>query len=146
MFDALRAYLSPRKESDLNLVPVKEAIPDSIIYLQLAIFVLSGILIVIAIVNVFIMSLLTAQEKLRVIGILKTVGMTPAQVVRMFNITAGSLGTLAVLIGIPLGLVVTQNLLTVLVQLLWLRPNQYLSQPAPDPAPDSLDHYCQRRR
>jgi putative ABC transport system permease protein len=60
------------------------------------------------------MSLLTAQEKLRVIGVLKTIGMTPAQVVRMFNITAGSLGMLAVLVGVPLGLVVTQNLLTVL--------------------------------
>jgi putative ABC transport system permease protein len=60
------------------------------------------------------MSLLTAQEKLRVIGVLKTIGMTPAQVVGMFNITAGSLGMLAVLVGVPLGLVVTQNLLTVL--------------------------------
>ena len=110
----LRAYLAPRKESDLNLVTVREAIPDSVIYLQLAIFALAGILIVIAIVNVFIMSLLTAQEKLRVIGILKTVGMTPAQVVRMFNTTAASLGTLAVFIGIPVGLIMTQYLLSIL--------------------------------
>jgi putative ABC transport system permease protein len=60
------------------------------------------------------MSLLTAQEKLRVIGVLKTIGMTPAQVVSMFNITAGSLGMLAVLVGVPFGLVATQKLLTVL--------------------------------
>jgi len=108
--DAIRSYLSPRRESDLNLVVIKEVVPDSIIYLQVAIFALSGILIIIAIVNVFIMSLLTAQEKLRVIGVLKTIGMTPAQVVRMFNITAGSLGMLAVLFGVPFGLVITKNL------------------------------------
>jgi putative ABC transport system permease protein len=111
---AIRSFLAPQKKSDLSLVTVGEAIPDSVIYLQLAIFALAGILIAIAIVNVLIMSLLTAQEKLRVIGILKTVGMTPAQIVYMFNITAASLGTLAVFVGIPLGLVMTQKLLTML--------------------------------
>jgi putative ABC transport system permease protein len=110
----IRNFLAPHKESDLSLVTVGEAIPDTIIYLQLAIFALAGILIAIAIVNVLIMSLLTAQEKLHVIGILKTVGMTPSQIVWMFNTTAGSLGTLAVFIGLPLGLVVTQNLLILL--------------------------------
>ncbi len=111
---AIRDFLAPRKDSDLSLVTVGEAIPESVIYLQLAIFALAGILIAIAIVNVLIMSLLTAQEKLRVIGILKTVGMTPAQIVSMFNTTAASLGTLAVLIGLPIGLLITQSLLTLL--------------------------------
>jgi len=111
---AIRSFLAPQKKSDLNLVTVGEAIPESVIYLQLAIFALAGILIAIAIVNVLIMSLLTAQEKLRVIGILKTVGMTPTQIVYMFNITAASLGTIAVFIGIPVGLIMTQNLLTLL--------------------------------
>jgi putative ABC transport system permease protein len=110
----IRNFLAPHKKSDLSLVTVGEAIPESVIYLQLAIFALAGILIAIAIVNVLIMSLLTAQEKLRVIGILKTIGMTPAQIVQMFNITAGSLGTLAVFVGLPVGLVMTQNLLTLL--------------------------------
>ncbi|HNA87726.1 MAG TPA: FtsX-like permease family protein [Anaerolineales bacterium] len=84
------------------------------IYLQAAIFALAGILIVIALVNVLIMSLLAAQEKMRTIGILKTVGMTPSQVITMFNTTAGSLGSIAVLIGIPLGLIVTKNLLSIM--------------------------------
>jgi putative ABC transport system permease protein len=111
---AVRNFLAPRKESDINLVTVGEAIPDAIIYLQVAIFALAGILIGIAIVNVLITSLLTAQEKLRMIGILKTVGMTPAQIVQMFNTTAASLGTLAVFIGIPAGLIMTKNLLSLL--------------------------------
>lgn len=111
---ALRSFLAPHKTSDLSLVTVGEAIPETVIYLQVAIFALAGILITIAMVNILIMSLLTAQEKLRVIGILKTVGMTPGQVVSMFNTTAGSLGALAVFIGLPLGLAMTQNLLTLL--------------------------------
>jgi len=110
----LRSYLSPRKDSAISLVTLEEPIPDSVIYLQAAIFALAGILIAIALVNVLIMSLLAAQEKMRTIGILKTVGMTPAQVVVMFNATAASLGTLAVLIGIPMGLFVTRDLLSIL--------------------------------
>ena len=51
------------------------------------------------------------QEKLRVIGVLKTIGMTPAQIVAMINATAGLLGLLAASFGIPLGLVFTKGLL-----------------------------------
>ena len=112
--DKLRAYLEPDKESDLSLILVDEAIPSSVIYLQLAVFMLGGILIGIAIVNVFITSLLATQEKLRVVGILKTVGMVPAQVVAMINTAAGVLGLLAVLIGIPVGLALTGGMLTTL--------------------------------
>jgi putative ABC transport system permease protein len=111
---SIRSYLAPRKDSDISLTTVGEAIPDSVIYLQAAIFALAGILIIIALVNVLIMSLLAAQEKMRTIGILKTVGMTPPQVVTMFNTTASSLGALAVIIGIPLGLFVTRDLLSIM--------------------------------
>ena len=110
----LRAYLEPDKESDLSLILVEEAIPSSVIYLQLAVFMLGGILIGIAVVNVFITSLLATQEKLRVVGILKTVGMVPAQVVAMINTAAGALGLLAVLVGIPVGLALTGGMLTAL--------------------------------
>lgn len=112
--DKLRAYLEPGKDSDLSLILVEEAIPSSVIYLQLAVFLLGGILIGIAVVNVFITSLLATQEKLRVVGILKTVGMVPAQVVSMINTAAGVLGLLAVLAGIPAGLALTGGLLTAL--------------------------------
>jgi ABC-type antimicrobial peptide transport system permease subunit len=40
--------------------------------------------------------------------------MTPAQVVAMFNTTAASLGALAVFIGIPIGLSMTKNLLSIM--------------------------------
>jgi putative ABC transport system permease protein len=110
----LRAYLEPDKESDLSLVLVEEAIPNSVIYLQLAVFMLGGILIGIAVVNVFITSLLATQEKLRTVGILKTVGMLPAQVVAMINTAAGVLAMLALLAGIPGGLALTGGLLTAL--------------------------------
>ena len=110
----LRAYLEPNKDSDLSLTLVEDAIPSTVVYLQLAVFMLAGILIGIAVVNVFITSLLATQEKLRVVGILKTVGMTPAQVVTMINTAAGILGLLSVLIGVPVGLALTGGMLTAL--------------------------------
>ncbi len=110
----LRAYLEPDKESDLSLILVEEAIPSSVVYLQVAVFMLGGILIGIAVINVFITSLLATQEKLRVVGVLKTIGMVPSQVVTMISSAAGTLGLLAVLIGIPLGLALTGAMLTAL--------------------------------
>jgi putative ABC transport system permease protein len=107
----LKEYLEPDTDSDLNLVLVEQAIPDTVIYLQLAILVLSGILIGIALINVFNTSMLAVQEKLRAVGVLKTLGMTPAQVVTMVNTTAGFLGLLATIVGIPLGLAFTGKLL-----------------------------------
>lgn len=112
--NALRSYLEPNKDSDLSLNLVEEAIPSSVIYLQLAIFLLGGVLIGVAGVNVLITSLLATQEKLRVVGILKAVGMVPSQVVTMISTAAGVLGFLAVLIGIPGGLVLTDGILSTL--------------------------------
>ncbi|MDY7075335.1 MAG: FtsX-like permease family protein [Chloroflexota bacterium] len=110
----LKRYLEPRPEADLNLILVGQTLPDAVRYLQLAIFGLAGILIVIALINVFNTSLLATQEKLRNIGILKTVGMTPAQVVIMVNTTAGLLGLLATGVGVPSGLALTGGMLATL--------------------------------
>ncbi len=110
----LKHYLEPRPESDLNVIFVEQALPDAVVYLQVAIFALGGILITIAMVNVFNTSLLAVQEKIRVVGVLKTLGMTPAQVVAMVNTTAGVLGLVAAVVGVPLGLALTQGILTVL--------------------------------
>jgi len=110
----LKQYLEPRPDADLNLTLVGQAIPGAVFYLQLAIFALAGILIVIALINVFNTSLLAVQEKLRVVGVLKTLGMTPAQVVAMVNTTAGFLGLLAAGVGIPLGLAFTRAILATL--------------------------------
>ena len=110
----LKQHLQPGRRPDLTLTLVEQAIPWSIFYLQLAIFALAAILIGMALVNVFNTSLLAVQEKLRVVGVLKTLGMTPVQVVTMVNTTAGILGLLAVALGIPLGLVFTKGMLTML--------------------------------
>ena len=110
----LKQYLEPRPDADLNLTLVGQAIPGAVFYLQLAIFALAGILILIALINVFNTSLLAMQEKLRTVGVLKTLGMTPAQVVAMVNTTAGLLGLLATGAGIPLGLALTRGVLATL--------------------------------
>ncbi|MGC9395594.1 MAG: ABC transporter permease [Anaerolineae bacterium] len=110
----LKRYLEPRPESDLNLTLVGQTIPAVVIYLQLALFALSGILIGIALVSVFNTSLLAVQEKLRVIGVLKTLGFTPSQVIMMVNTTAGFLGLLAAVLGLPLGWVFTKSTLALL--------------------------------
>jgi putative ABC transport system permease protein len=110
----LRRYLEPRPESDLNLIHVGQTLPDAVFYLQLAIFALAGILTAIALINVFNTSLLTVQEKLRTVGVLKTLGMTPAQVVAMVNTTAGLFGLLATAAGVPLGLALTKGILAAL--------------------------------
>jgi putative ABC transport system permease protein len=110
----LRRYLEPRPDADLSLTLVGQAIPSVVTYLQLAIFGLAAILIGIALVNVFNTSLMAMQEKLRSIGVLKTVGMTPAQVILMINTTAGFLGLLASGIGIPLGQFFTRSMLLIL--------------------------------
>jgi putative ABC transport system permease protein len=107
----LKHFLEPRPDSDLNFTLVGQAIPGVVVYLQLAIFMLAAILIGIALINVFNTSWLAMQEKVRVIGVLKTVGMTPGQVVAMVSTAAGFLGVLAACIGLPAGLVLTKALL-----------------------------------
>jgi putative ABC transport system permease protein len=109
----LQEYLEPRPNADLDITLLGES-PNYIVYLQLAIFALSAILIVIALINVFNSSLLAMQEKIRVIGILKTVGMTSSQVLTMSNTTSGFLGLLAAVLGLPAGLVLTRGLLNTL--------------------------------
>jgi putative ABC transport system permease protein len=112
--DMLKRYLEPRPESDLNMTLAGQAIPSVVVHLQLALFVLSGILIGIALVSVFNTSLLAVQEKLRIIGVLKTIGFTPSQVITMVNATAGFLGLLAAVLGLPLGWVFTKSVLAML--------------------------------
>jgi putative ABC transport system permease protein len=114
--EQLKQYLKPYRDSDLDIRFVTQIIPDEVVYLQLAIFALSAILIGIALINVFNTSLLATQENLKTIGILKAVGMTPFQVVTMTNTSAGFLGLLAALLGLPMGLMFTRGLLNVLAK------------------------------
>jgi len=113
---ALKTYLKRNTGDDLNVVLTKQAIPDDVFYLQIAIFVLASILIGIALINVFNTSLLAMQERIRDIGILKTLGMTPGQVAMMGNASSAVLGLIAATLGIPLGFLMTRNLLARLSQ------------------------------
>lgn len=112
----LKQYLKDSSGDDLNLTLIQQSIPDDVRYLQMAIFALAAILIAIALINVFNTSLLAMQEKTRDFGILKTVGMTPAQVMAMVNTSAGCLGFFAALVGVPLGFAITRSLLASLSQ------------------------------
>jgi len=113
---ALRTYLKRSTDDDLNLVLTEQAIPDDVFYLQVAIFALASILIGIALINVFNTSLLAMQEKIRDIGIFKTLGMTPRQVATMGNTSSALLGLIAATLGIPTGFALTRNLLARLSQ------------------------------
>lgn len=112
--EQLGHYLKPRPDADLTLVLVEQLLPDDVFYLELAIFALSGLLISIALVNVFNASWLAMQEKLRSIGVLKAVGMTPTQIMMMVSVTAGFLGLLATVFGVPLGLLFVRGLTSAL--------------------------------
>lgn len=112
----LKQYLKKNSSEDLNFALIQQAIPDDVVYLQFAIFALAAILIGIALINVFNTSLLAMQERTRDIGILKTLGMTPRQVIAMVNTSAGFLGLMAALIGIPLGFALTKAVLASLSQ------------------------------
>jgi putative ABC transport system permease protein len=112
----LKQHLDPSRDADLTLNLVDKAIPWSVLYLQIGIFALAIILIAIALINVFNTALLSVQEKLRSIGVLKTLGMTPTQVVTMVNTSTGFLGLLATGAGVPLGLALTQGILATLSQ------------------------------
>ncbi|RPI58145.1 MAG: ABC transporter permease, partial [Chloroflexi bacterium] len=110
----LEQSLESGANADLNVALVEERIPDDVRYLQLAIYVLSAVLIGIALVNVFNSSLLAVREKVRDVGIYKTVGMTPGQVVAMVGTSAGLLGLVSAVVGIPVGLLLTTGLMDLL--------------------------------
>ncbi len=112
--ERLKKYLEPKPGGDLSLTLTRQAIPDAVYYLQWTILALAVILIGIALVNVFNTSMLTVQERVRKIGLLKTLGMTPRQVVAMINVTSAFLGATATVAGIPLGLALTQSLFSIL--------------------------------
>jgi putative ABC transport system permease protein len=112
----LKQYLAPSADSNISLVMTGEAIPDSVRYLQVAIFALAAIVVGVALVNVFNMALQATREKMRLLGILKAVGMAPAQVVWMLCLSMGCLGLGVTLVGVPLGWWGTWLLLTYLAR------------------------------
>jgi putative ABC transport system permease protein len=75
----------------------------------------SALLMIIAAVGILNAMLLSTRERARELGTLKAIGLTPGQVVRSVVEGALALGALALLTGIPLGLVLTAHGLQALV-------------------------------
>lgn len=69
---------------------------------------LTAVLLLIALVNVLTTLLFSVRERYQEIGVLKSIGFTPAQVVSSIAMSACLLGLAGVAIGIPLGLTVSE--------------------------------------
>jgi putative ABC transport system permease protein len=76
--------------------------------------VLVAILAAIAIAGVFNTMLLTSYERVRDTATLKALGMTPAQVIGMVVASAGVIGVIGGVIGVPVGVWLHQALLTLM--------------------------------
>jgi putative ABC transport system permease protein len=110
---ALRAALKARAGEALGLAVVNVQ-PLNLYYFRLVMMALSVVLALIALVSVFNSAVLNMRERIGEVGTFKTLGMTPGQVVTMVLTSGGILGMLAGLIGVPLGVVLTQITLTAL--------------------------------
>jgi putative ABC transport system permease protein len=77
--------------------------------------ILSVVLMAIGAVGILNAMLLSTRERFRELGTLKAIGLTPGQMVRSVIEGAVVLGVLAILVGIPLGLVLTAQGLEALV-------------------------------
>jgi putative ABC transport system permease protein len=106
--------LDPTGEGDLTLRVVDDVFPSTVKYLEMALFALATILIGVALVSVFITTLLATQETTHVIATLKALGMTPRQVIAMTVTSAAGLGLAAGLLGTPIGWLFTAGLLNLL--------------------------------
>jgi len=109
--EALRAYLKSRAGSLLSLAVVNTEI-SSLYQFRLTMLALSIALSAIALISVFNSAVLNMRERMSEVGTYKTLGMTPGQVVQMVLASGGTLGVLAGLLGVPLGVVFVQITLT----------------------------------
>jgi putative ABC transport system permease protein len=77
---------------------------------------LALVLTAIAVAGVFNTVILSTREKVRDVAILKAVGMAPSQVVSMVVVSIALLGLVAGFVGIPVGLILHQQVLTFMGQ------------------------------
>ena len=111
--DALRTFLRSRAGDSLGLAVVDTRI-SSLQQFRFTVLLLSVALSTIAVISVFNSAVLNMRERMSEVGTLKTLGMTPAQVVTMVLTSGGLLGVLAAVMGVPLGVVLLQAALNVL--------------------------------
>jgi putative ABC transport system permease protein len=73
-------------------------------------FSLNGVLLAVAVVSLLTSLLFTVRERQRDVGILKSIGLTPVQVVSAFVMGSTAFALLAVIIGLPTGVFLTNVL------------------------------------
>jgi putative ABC transport system permease protein len=109
--EALRAYVKSRAGQSLSLAVVDTQV-SGLYQFRLTMLALSVALSAIALISVFNSAVLNMRERMSEVGTYKTIGMTPAQVVEMVLASGGTLGVLAGLLGVPLGVLLVQITLT----------------------------------
>jgi putative ABC transport system permease protein len=102
--------------ADRIAVSVYQLSPPAQVTEAVGIMMILGIvLMVIAGIGILNAMLLSTRERYRELGVLKAIGLTPSQMVRSVIDGAIALGILSVVVGIPLGLVLTAQGLQALV-------------------------------
>jgi putative ABC transport system permease protein len=71
----------------------------------------SALLVIVALVNLLTTLLLVTRERRREFGILKSVGLTPRGILGVVNSGAATLGLIAIVVGIPAGIVIFRTLM-----------------------------------
>jgi putative ABC transport system permease protein len=85
----------------------QDSIQDSRRESRTVLYSLNGVLLAIAAVNLLATLLLTVRERQRDVGIMKSIGMTPVQVVSAFVMGSVAFALVAAVIGIPAGTFLT---------------------------------------
>jgi putative ABC transport system permease protein len=111
----LRAILKIRSRDNLHLSMLNTT-SESLVHFRVAMLALSAVLVALAMASVFNTAVLDVRERFNEVGVYKTMGMTPAQVLVMVLASAATLGVLAGLLGAPLGAALVRATLSVLGQ------------------------------
>lgn len=106
----LTARLRAAVGDSADVRPVDRSL-DELDAFRAVFFVLTGLVLLIGVANLFGTMALAVRERLRDIAVLKTIGFTPAQVMKSVAASAAVLGVAAALIGVPAGLAVQRLLL-----------------------------------
>ena len=111
----LRSVLTSRSHDQLDLSTLNAA-PESLVHFRAAMLALSAVLVALAMASVFNSAVLNVRERLSEVGVFKSLGMTPAQILVMVLASGGTLGVLAGLLGPPLGVALVRVTLSALGQ------------------------------
>ncbi len=89
---------------------VSEEVREVAGFLMPPIYTFTGALLAIGAVNLLITLLFTVRERYRDFSILKTLGLTPRQIAASVATTAGLMAIIALVVGTPLGFILTRLL------------------------------------